>query len=69
MAVNYSLIAGAVAAIYMSLQWLLYYTQDAREPSPLATAIPFISPIIGMTRQKSSYYVKLRYGKPPRTIY
>jgi hypothetical protein len=60
MAVNYSIVAGAVTAVYMSLQLLLYYTQDRREPPPLATAIPFISPVIGMTRRKTNFYVMLR---------
>jgi hypothetical protein len=60
---SYGLIAGAViAAVYVALQLLLHYTQDPREPLPLERSIPFISPLIGMSRKKTKYYVMLRYS-------
>lgn len=57
---SYSIAAGAAVAVYAFLQWLLKYTQDPREPPPLGTLIPFISPIIGMMRKKTKYYIQLR---------
>jgi hypothetical protein len=60
MAIYYGAVAGVVAAIYVSFQLLLHFTQDKREPPPLATTIPFLSPIIGMSRKKTKYYIELR---------
>ncbi|KAF1962610.1 hypothetical protein CC80DRAFT_542916 [Byssothecium circinans] len=54
MAINYSVVAGAVAAVYVSLRLLLYYTQDRREPQPLDTLIPFVGPVIGMSSKKTA---------------
>lgn len=57
---------GAIIAVYGSLQFLLYYTQDKREPLPLALLIPFVSPIIGMSPKKKpppKSYVTFRYTK------
>jgi hypothetical protein len=48
-------------AVYVSLRLLLHYTQDPREPRPLETLVPFVSPVIGMMRKKTNYYVTLRY--------
>jgi hypothetical protein len=60
MPTSYSVIAVVAIAVYAFLQWLLKYTQDPREPPPLATSIPFLSPIIGMSRKKTKYYIMLR---------
>ena len=62
MAINYGVVAGAVTAVYVSLRLLLHYTQDPREPRSLETLIPFVSPVIGMSRKKTNYYVMLRYS-------
>jgi hypothetical protein len=59
MVLNYVYVAGAVLA-YLSLQLLLHYTHDDREPKPVSTTLPFISPILGMVRKKLDYYVELR---------
>jgi hypothetical protein len=61
MTVHYGALAGAVIAIYVAFQLLLHFTQDKREPPSLATTIPFLSPIIGMSRKKTKYYIELRY--------
>ncbi|KAF2179610.1 cytochrome P450 [Zopfia rhizophila CBS 207.26] len=47
-------------AIYGSLHLLLHATQDAREPPPVPTSIPFISSMIGLSKKKSKYYTELR---------
>lgn len=60
MAINYGVVVGAATAVYVSLRLLLHYTQDSREPRPLETLIPFVSPVIGMSRKKTGYYVMLR---------
>jgi hypothetical protein len=62
---SYSIVAGVAVAAYAFLQCLLKYTQDAREPPALATSIPFISPIIGMMRKKTKFYIQLRYATNP----
>lgn len=69
MAMNFSVIAGAVAAIYVSLRLLLHYTQDPREPPSIETLIPFASPVIGLSRKKAHYYVMLRYSPLRYTQY
>jgi hypothetical protein len=61
MAIDYGVVVGACAAVYVSLRLLLHYTQDPREPRPLETLVPFVSPVIGMMRKKTNYYVTLRY--------
>lgn len=55
-----SLVAGGIICTYVFLRVLLHFTQDAREPPAIESGIPFISPIIGMIRQKSGYYIRLR---------
>lgn len=64
MAISYDIISGAVIAIYVFLRLLLHYTQDPREPLLLGTGLPFLSPVIGMSRKKTKYYVNLRYCSP-----
>ena len=53
-------LTGAIA-IYGGLQALLHYTQDAKEPRPVYTAIPFLGAMIGLSTKKSKFYVELRY--------
>ena len=59
MGLSYGYMAGPVV-VYLLLQLLLHYTHDRREPRPVATTLPFISPIIGMVRKKLNYYIELR---------
>lgn len=49
----------AVGVTYAFLWALLHFTQDAREPAPMLTTIPFISPILGMVRHNSRLYTHL----------
>jgi hypothetical protein len=50
-----------VAATYGALQVLLNATQDAKEPPTVPALIPFVSPMIGLSKKKSKYYTELRY--------
>ncbi|KAI0380529.1 cytochrome P450 [Hypomontagnella monticulosa] len=70
MAPLFSVALGGLAATYLFLRFLLYLTQDPREPPAIVTRIPFISPLIGMITQKSSYYNQLRdaYKLPIYTL-
>jgi hypothetical protein len=56
---NVILLASGFAATYVFLRCLLALTQDAKEPPALETAIPFLSPVIGM-RKKAKFYIDLR---------
>ncbi|KAF2796913.1 cytochrome P450 [Melanomma pulvis-pyrius CBS 109.77] len=58
------------AVIYLGLHLLLYATQDKREPRPLGTSIPFLSPIFAVINDKVKYLVKLRdeYQLPIYTL-
>ncbi|KAI0880050.1 cytochrome P450 [Annulohypoxylon maeteangense] len=61
---------GGIAATYLFLRFLLYLTQDAREPPAIETEIPFFGPLIGMFREKSHFYLRLRdtYKLPIYTL-
>ncbi|PVI08705.1 cytochrome P450 [Periconia macrospinosa] len=63
-------VVGAATVLYFSLQLLLHLTQDKREPTALATSIPFLSPIFGMSKKKSKFYIELRdkYRLPIYTL-
>ncbi|KAI1414862.1 cytochrome P450 [Hypoxylon sp. FL1857] len=65
-----SVVFGGLAATYLFLRFLLYLTQDAKEPPAIVTGIPFFGPLIGMARQKSGYYNQLRdaYKLPIYTL-
>ncbi|KAI1630816.1 cytochrome P450 [Biscogniauxia mediterranea] len=65
-----SVVFGSLAATYVFLRFLLYLTQDAKEPPAIVTGIPFVGPLIGMARQKSGYYNQLRdtYKLPIYTL-
>lgn len=54
---------GGLVATYFFLRFLLHLTQDAKEPPAIVTGIPFVSPLIGMAREKSGFYTRLRYVK------
>lgn len=58
-----ALLATGIVAIYGGLQFLLHFTQDAKELAPVCTAVPFFSAIMGLMRKKSKFYVELRYAQ------
>jgi hypothetical protein len=55
-----AVIVAAATIFYLSLHLILQITQDKREPPAIATSIPFLSPILGMSRKKSKFYIELR---------
>ncbi|KAH6847191.1 cytochrome P450 [Chaetomium sp. MPI-CAGE-AT-0009] len=55
-----TLVLGGLAATYIFLRVLLSLTQDAKEPPAILTGIPFVEPLIGMIREKSRFYIRLR---------
>ncbi|KAJ0109492.1 cytochrome p450 oxidoreductase [Diaporthe amygdali] len=59
-----------VTAIYLFLRFMLYLTQDAREPPAILTSVPFFEPIVGMFREKSHFHLRLRdtYRLPIYTL-
>ncbi|KAK3326670.1 cytochrome P450 [Apodospora peruviana] len=67
-AVSYAF--GGFAATYLFLLVLLHLTQDAREPPAILTEIPFLGPLVGMIREKSRFYIRLRdtYNLPIYTL-
>ncbi|KAK4038606.1 cholesterol 7-alpha-monooxygenase [Parachaetomium inaequale] len=60
MAPTISLVLGGIAVTYLFLRVLLNLTQDAKEPPAILTGIPFIEPLVGMIREKSRFYIRLR---------
>lgn len=50
-----AILTGLVAT-YLFLCTLLRWTQDPREPPPVDTALPFVSPLISMGRKGSQYW-------------
>lgn len=69
MEVQFVMVASAIAAVYTFLRFLLHYAHNPLEPRPLGTAISIISPIIGMSRKRTNYYVALRYGNDYRAVF
>ncbi|KAJ8069257.1 hypothetical protein OCU04_002921 [Sclerotinia nivalis] len=57
---TFALVATAVITIYGSLYVLLHYTQDANEPPPISTSLPFIGTVIQLSRKKTKFYIELR---------
>lgn len=54
--------AGAVlAALYVFLRALLFFTQDPREPPAVENGIPFVSPLLAMLSKKGKFYNEMRY--------
>ncbi|GAP82390.1 putative cytochrome p450 oxidoreductase [Rosellinia necatrix] len=49
-----------IVAVYILSHALLLQTQDSHEPPLIQTSIPFLSPILGMIKHKTLYYVHLR---------
>lgn len=55
-----TLVCGGIVGVYVVLRFLLHFTQHAKEPPAIETGIPFLTPMIGMIREKSKYYIRLR---------
>ena len=51
---------GGVAATYLFFWALLHFTQDPKEPPLVSTAIPFLSPILGMVKWSMGFYGHMR---------
>lgn len=54
------LVVGIVTATYVLLVALLHFTQDAKEPSSISDAIPFVSPIINMVSKGGNFHRLMR---------
>lgn len=57
------MVLSGLVGLYVFLRLLLHATQDPNEPPTIETAIPFLAPVIGMVREKSRYYPRLRCGR------
>lgn len=53
-------VAACLAGIYAFFWALLHLTQDAKEPPSIEGWIPFLSPVLQMTRQRNNIYRHLR---------
>ena len=60
MTASISVIFGILAATYLFFRFLLNFLQDAKEPPAILTGIPFVAPLVGMIREKSRFFVRLR---------
>lgn len=49
----------SLVTTYVFLRFLLSYTHEEKEPTAVATEIPFLSPMIGMAK-KAKFYTDLR---------
>jgi hypothetical protein len=58
-----------VGAIYVALRLLLKLTQHAKEPPAILTGIPFLGPLPGMLREKSNFYLRLRFAQCRRLFW
>ncbi|KAH8721505.1 cytochrome P450 [Phaeosphaeriaceae sp. PMI808] len=65
-----AVVVTVAAILYGALHVLLHATQDAREPPPMPSSLPFLGSMIGLSKKKSRYYTELkeRYNLPIYTI-
>jgi hypothetical protein len=61
MELTLTLVLLILPVFYIGLSLLLHLTQDPQEPPVVDTILPFLSPMLGMVRKKTKYYVELRY--------
>ena len=61
--------AAGLTATYVFFWALLHFTQDAKEPPLALTAIPFLSPVIGVFNWSMDFYTYLRDKYPSLPIY
>jgi len=57
---NFIAAVAGLAASYVFVWALLWFTQDAREPPIVENAVPFLSPIITMVRKWTDVHEYLR---------
>jgi hypothetical protein len=69
MELTLTLVLFTLPVFYIGLSLLLHLTQDPQEPPVVDTIIPFLSPMLGMVRKKTNYYVELRYFSPSHFKY
>lgn len=50
-----------ILGAYVFLRLLLQFTQHAQEPPVIEASIPFLTPLVGMIREKSEYHLRLRF--------
>ncbi|KAK9415843.1 putative Cytochrome P450 [Seiridium unicorne] len=70
MALSFSLVVGAGAAIYAFLFALLRLTQDAKEPVSIGEGIPFVSPLLNMATKGVGFhrFMRDKYNLPIYTL-
>ncbi|KAK8078435.1 cytochrome P450 [Apiospora saccharicola] len=61
---------GILATTYCFFHFLLYATQDPREPRAILTTVPFLHPLVRMIKEKSGLHLRLHqeYGLPIYTL-
>ncbi|KAK7995167.1 cytochrome P450 [Apiospora arundinis] len=61
---------GILATTYCFFHFLLYATQDPREPRAILTTIPYLQPLLRMIKEKSGLHLSLnqKYGLPIYTL-
>lgn len=62
-------ILAILATSYIFLTSLLYLTQSPAEPPLLLTNIPFLSPVINMTKHSMSFYTYMHTRYPDLPVY
>jgi hypothetical protein len=56
----FAMVAAGAIAVVSFLHIFVHYSQNPNEPPLVAYSLPFIGPMIGLTRKKTRYYVELR---------
>lgn len=51
---------GILATTYCFFHFLLYATQDPREPRAILTTIPYLQPLLRMIKEKSGLHLSLK---------
>jgi hypothetical protein len=54
------ILLGMVLALYATATALLHFTTYSGEPFAVDTALPFLGPIVNVSRKKWRYYTQLR---------
>ncbi|KAK7920215.1 cytochrome P450 [Apiospora marii] len=73
MASTITIAFGILATTYCFFHFLLYATQDPREPRAILTTVPFLQPLVRMIKEKSGLHLRLyldsqKYGLPIYTL-
>lgn len=59
---GFTLAAAGLVAIVSLAAWSLFTRHDSREPPLAPVSLPYLSHIIGLSRETYNYYVNLRYN-------